>query len=256
MKAVKQNSILKVVLIGCAAVILILSVVLAVTAVKNKNLRASGDSAAQAYASLSEENASISEARAKEAESYQKQIDEQNAMFSSEKDALNQTIADLNKQISIKRASQAAEKATAPSPVPAEQQGSTDLSAKTIYLTFDDGPSARTPEVLQILADNGVKATFFVKNGGKYNHYMQDIVAQGHTIALHTYTHDYASIYSSDEAYLSDLQQISDLVYNETGVRTNIMRFPGGSSNTKSKKYCQGIMTRMTQKVTEMGYLY
>ena len=256
MKAVKQNSILKVVLIGCADVILILSVVLAVTAVKNKNLRASGDSAAQAYASLSEENASISEARAKEAESYQKQIDEQNAMFSSEKDALNQTIADLNKQISIKRASQAAEKATAPSPVPAEQQGSTDLSAKTIYLTFDDGPSARTPEVLQILADNGVKATFFVKNGGKYTHYMQDIVAQGHTIALHTYTHDYASIYSSDEAYLSDLQQISDLVYNETGVRTNIMRFPGGSSNTKSKKYCQGIMTRMTQKVTEMGYLY
>lgn len=256
MKAVKQNSILKVVLIGCAAVILILSVVLAVTAVKNKNLRASGDSAAQAYASLSEENASISEARAKEAESYQKQIDEQNAMFSSEKDALNQTIADLNKQISIKRASQAAEKATAPSPVPAEQQGSTDLSAKTIYLTFDDGPSARTPEVLQILADNGVKATFFVKNGGKYNRYMQDIVAQGHTIALHTYSHDYASIYSSDEAYLSDLQQISDLVYNETGVRTNIMRFPGGSSNTKSKKYCQGIMTRMTQKVTEMGYLY
>ncbi|MGN0559962.1 MAG: polysaccharide deacetylase family protein [Candidatus Fimenecus sp.] len=256
MKAVKQNSILKVVLIGCAAVILILSVVLAVTAVKNKNLRASGDSAAQAYASLSEENASISEARAKEAESYQKQIDEQNAMFSSEKDALNQTIADLNKQISIKRASQAAEKATAPSPVPAEQQGSTDLSAKTIYLTFDDGPSARTPEVLQILADNGVKATFFVKNGGKYNHYMQDIVAQGHTIALHTYTHSYSGIYASDEAYLNDLQQISDLVYNETGVRTNIMRFPGGSSNTVSKKYNPGIMTRMTQKVTEMGYLY
>lgn len=258
MQTMKQNKILKYVLLGCAVVILILSVVLSVTAVKNKNLRASGDNAAEAYASLSEENASISEARAKEAESYQKQIDEQNAMFSSEKDALNQTIADLNKQISIKRASQAAEKATAPapSPIPAEQPGSTDLSAKTIYLTFDDGPSARTPEVLQILADNGVKATFFVKNGGKYNHYMQDIVAQGHTIALHTYSHDYASIYSSDEAYLSDLRQISDLVYNETGIRTNIMRFPGGSSNTKSKKYCQGIMTRMTQKVTEMGYLY
>lgn len=259
MKAVKQNSILKGVLIGCAAVILILSVVLAVTAVKNKNLRASGNSAAQAYASLSEENASLSEARAKEAESYQKQIDEQNAIFSSEKDALHQTIADLNKQISIKRASEAAA-ATAhlpptPAPVPTPA-GGTDLSAKTIYLTFDDGPSARTPEVLQILADNGVKATFFVKNGGKYNHYMQDIVAQGHTIALHTYTHDYKSIYSSDEAYLNDLQQISDLVYNETGVRTNIMRFPGGSSNTKSKKYCPGIMSRMTQKVTEMGYQY
>lgn len=258
MKAVKQNRILKGVLIACAAVILILSVALAVTAVKNKNLRANGDGAAQAYASLSEENASINEARAKEAESYQNQIQEQGAAFSSEKDALNQTIADLNKQISIKRAAQAAEKATAstPSPAPAEQQGSTDLSAKTIYLTFDDGPSARTPEVLQILADNGVKATFFVKNGGKYNRYMQDIVAQGHTIALHTYSHDYASIYSSDEAYLNDLQQISDLVYDQTGVRTKIMRFPGGASNTKSRKYCSGIMTRMTQKVTEMGYQY
>ncbi|MGN0519579.1 MAG: polysaccharide deacetylase family protein [Candidatus Fimenecus sp.] len=256
MQTMKQNKVLKYVLLGCAIVIVILSVVLAVTAVKNKNLRAGGESAAEAYASLSEENASISEARAKEAESYQNQIQEQSAAFSSEKDALNQTIADLNKQISIKHASQAAEKATAPSSAPAEQQGSTDLSAKTIYLTFDDGPSARTPEVLQILADNGVKATFFVKNGGKYNHYMKDIVEQGHTIALHTYSHSYSGIYASDEAYLNDLQKISDLVYNETGVRTNIMRFPGGSSNTVSKKYNQGIMTRMTQKVTEMGYLY
>ncbi|MGN0571304.1 MAG: polysaccharide deacetylase family protein [Candidatus Fimenecus sp.] len=258
MQTIKQNKIFKCILLCCAVIILILSVVLAVTAVKNKNLRAGGESAAEAYASLSQENASISEARAKEAESYQNQINEQSASFSSEKDALNQTIADLNKQISIKHASEAAEKekATAPSPVPAEPQGGTDLSAKTIYLTFDDGPSARTPEILQILADYGVKATFFVKNGGKYNHYMKDIVEQGHTIALHTYSHSYSGIYASDEAYLSDLQQISDLVYNETGVRSNIMRFPGGSSNTVSKKYNQGIMTRMTQKVTEMGYLY
>lgn len=259
MKAIKQNKLLKYILIGCAAVILILSVVLAVTAVKNKNLRAGGANASEAYAGLSQEYASISEAREKEAESYSRQLDEQNAAFSSEKDALNQTIADLNKQISIKRASEAAEKAKttagekAPNPQPS---GGTDLSAKTIYLTFDDGPSARTPEVLRILADNGVKATFFVKNGGKYNRYMQDIVAQGHTIALHTYSHDYASIYSSDEAYLNDLQQISDLVYDQTGVRTKIMRFPGGASNTKSRKYCSGIMTRMTQKVTEMGYQY
>lgn len=259
MKAIKQNKLLKYILIGCAAVILILSVVLAVTAVKNKNLRAGGASISDAYAGLSQEYASISEAREKEAESYSRQLEEQNAAFSSEKDALNQTIADLNKQISIKHASEAAEKekATAGEKTPTRQpSGGTDLSAKTIYLTFDDGPSARTPEVLKILADNGVKATFFVKNGGKYNHYMQDIVAQGHTIALHTYSHDYASIYSSDEAYLKDLQQISDLVYDQTGVRSKIMRFPGGASNTKSRKYCAGIMTRMTQKVTEMGYQY
>ena len=105
MKAIKQNKLLKYILIGCAAVILILSVVLVVTAVKNKNLRAGGANASEAYAGLSQEYASISEAREKEAESYSRQLDEQNAAFSSEKDALNQTIADLNKQISIKRAS-------------------------------------------------------------------------------------------------------------------------------------------------------
>lgn len=260
MKAMKQNKILRYTLLACAAVILILSVVLAVTAVKNKNLRTNGSHANEAYQSLSNEYDSMRAAQSSEAESYQNQLNEQSAAFSSEKDALNQTIADLNKQISIKRASEAAATATVtplPAPAPApDVPGGADLSAKTVYLTFDDGPSPRTPEVLQILADNGVKATFFVKNGGKYNHYMKDIVAGGHTIALHTYSHDYSAIYASDEAYLNDLQQISDVVYNETGVRSKILRFPGGSSNTVSRKYNRGIMTRMSAKVTEMGYTY
>ncbi len=258
MKATKQNKILRYILLGCAVVILVLSVVLAVTAVKNKNLRADGNNANEAYQSLSNEYDSMRAAQSEEAQSYQNQLNEQSAAFSSEKDALNQTIADLNKQLSVKRASEAAATATAaplPAPFP-DTSGGVDLSAKTVYLTFDDGPSPRTPEVLQILAENGVKATFFVKNGGKYNHYMKDIVAGGHTIALHTYSHDYAAIYASDEAYLNDLQQISDLVYNETGVRSKIMRFPGGSSNTKSRKYNQGIMTRMVKQVTDMGYIY
>lgn len=253
MKTMKQNKILKYILLGCAVVILALSIALSVTVVKNKDLKSGGANAAQSYADLSNENASINEARSKEAESYQNQLDEQNAAFSKEKEALNQTIADLNKQISMKHASEAAQQSQKPKPKP---DNKVDLSGKTVYLTFDDGPSLRTPEVLQILADNGVKATFFVTNGGKHNHYMKDIVAQGHTIALHTYSHDYASIYSSDEAYLKDLQQISDLVYEQTGVCTQIMRFPGGASNIVSRKYCSGIMTRMTQKVTEMGYQY
>lgn len=258
MKATKQNKILRYILLGCAVAILVLSVVLAVTAVKNKNLRADGNHANEAYQSLSDEYDSMRAAQSSEAQSYQNQLNEQSAAFSSEKDALNQTIADLNKQLSVKRASEAAATATA-APIPApspDTSGGVDLSAKTVYLTFDDGPSPRTPEVLQILADNGVKATFFVKNGGKYNHYMKDIVAGGHTIALHTYSHDYPAIYASDEAFLNDLQQISDLVYNETGVRSKIMRFPGGSSNTKSRQFNQGIMTRMVKKVTDMGYAY
>lgn len=126
---------------------------------------------------------------------------------------------------------------------------------KTVYLTFDDGPSPYTPEILDILDKYNVKATFFVINT-EYNKYMKDIVERGHTIALHSYTHDYKGIYSSQDAYYKDLQAISDVVYNETGVRTKIIRFPGGGSNTTSRKYCEGIMSKLTKGVQEKGYYY
>lgn len=253
MGTAKQNKLLKYILIGCAAAILILSVVLCVTAVKNKNLKNGGSAASEALVSASEERESLEAARASEAESYQNQLREQSSAFADEKNALNQTIADLNKQLAVKRAAEAA--TGAPKPLaPGEYP---DWSNKTIYLTFDDGPSPRTPEVLKILRDNGVKATFFVTHiSGKSSHYMKDIVAEGHTIALHSYTHDYEKIYASEEAYFADLQQISDLVYSETGVRTNLIRFPGGSSNIVSRKYNSGIMTRLTQQVTDKGYVY
>ena len=252
MGTAKQNKLLKYILIGCAAAILILSVVLCVTAAKNKNLKNGGSAASEALVSASEERESLEAARASEAESYQNQLREQSSAFADEKNALNQTIADLNKQLAVKRAAEAA--TGAPKPLaPGEYP---DWSNKTIYLTFDDGPSPRTPEVLKILRDNGVKATFFVTHiSGKSSHYMKDIVAEGHTIALHSYTHDYDKIYASEEAYFADLQQISDLVYSETGVRTNLIRFPGGSSNIVSR-FNPGIMTRLTQQVTDKGYVY
>ena len=261
MNAVKQNKLLKYILIGCAAVILILSVVLCVTAAKNKDLKNGGSAASEALVSAEREKESLDAVRASEAESYRNQLNEQSSVFADEKNALNQTIADLNKQLAVKRAAEAAANASKPSPNPTPQPvnpgSGKDLSQKTIYLTFDDGPSPRTPEVLKILRDNGVKATFFVTARSKNSsHYMKDIVAEGHTIALHTYTHDYAKVYASEEAYFADLQQISDLVYNETGVRTNLIRFPGGSSNTVSRKYCSGIMTRLTQQVADKGYVY
>lgn len=252
MGTAKQNKLLKYILIGCAAVILILSVVLCVTAAKNKNLKNGGSAASEALVSASEERESLEAARASEAESFRNQLNEQSSVFADEKNALNQTIADLNKQLAVKRAAEAA--TGAPKPLaPGEYP---DWSNKTIYLTFDDGPSPRTPEVLKILRDNGVKATFFVTHiSGKSSHYMKDIVAEGHTIALHSYTHDYDKIYASEEAYFADLQQISDLVYSETGVRTNLIRFPGGSSNIVSR-FNPGIMTRLTQQVTDKGYVY
>ena len=90
-----------------------------------------------------------------------------------------------------------------------------------------------------------------MKNGGKYNGYMKNITESGNQIALHSYSHDYPQVYASEQAFFDDLQKISDLVYNETGVRTNIFRFPGGSSNTISRKYSPGIMTTLTKEVQE-----
>lgn len=124
---------------------------------------------------------------------------------------------------------------------------------KVIYLTFDDGPSQFTPELLKILAKYDVKATFFVV-GTMQLEYLDDIAAAGHSIGLHSDTHDFESVYASDEAYMRDLQAIREKVYQYTGIYSNLVRFPGGSSNTISKKLCQGIMTRMTERLTQMGY--
>ena len=128
--------------------------------------------------------------------------------------------------------------------------------AKICYLTFDDGPSANTVKILDILDKYNVKATFFVIWNSQYSYLYKEIVARGHSIALHSYTHDYSQIYRSTDAYFADLQKISDAVYNVSGVRTTLMRFPGGSSNTVSRSYCKGIMTVLTKEVERRGYTY
>lgn len=125
----------------------------------------------------------------------------------------------------------------------------------TVYLTFDDGPSKNTPQILSLLQKYGIGATFFVING-KYNNYMKDIVNSKSTIALHSYSHKYPEIYSSEKAFLDDLEKIHDLVKAETGVDTKIIRFPGGSSNTISRKYCKGIMTNLVKDTEQSGYIY
>lgn len=124
-----------------------------------------------------------------------------------------------------------------------------------VYLTFDDGPSQNTLEILRILKEHNAKATFFVVNS-KYNAYMKRIVKSGNAIALHTFTHSYKTIYQSEAAYFEDLQKISDVVKRETGVEAKVIRFPGGSSNTVSRRYRKGIMSRLTKQVEEKGYTY
>ena len=128
---------------------------------------------------------------------------------------------------------------------------------KVVYLTFDDGPSKYTETLLNVLDKYGVKATFFVTNQfPAYKNMIGETYRRGHTIALHTYTHNYSKIYKSEEAYYSDLQKIQDLVVAQTGVEATIVRFPGGTSNAISKRYCPGIMTSLSKNLQYHGYFY
>ena len=126
----------------------------------------------------------------------------------------------------------------------------------TIYLTFDDGPSSLTTGyILDILKEENVPATFFITGNGP-DELIKRMYDEGHTVGLHTYTHNYSYIYSSTDNYFSDLQQISNRVKNITGYESKIIRFPGGSSNTVSRNYQYGIMSLLTSQVLERGYRY
>ena len=127
-------------------------------------------------------------------------------------------------------------------------------NGKVIYLTFDDGPGPYTGALLDLLKRYGVKATFFVTDSG-YDGTMWRIVKEGHSIGIHTMTHDYDSIYASEEAFFTDLLGMQDIIYRNTGVKTTLMRFPGGGSNLVSD-YNEGIMTRLAQAVQDAGFQY
>ena len=199
-----------------------------------------------------DEQVSVNESLEKENSSYKSELEKQSSEHESVVDKLNDKIDKLNKQLAAKKKPSTTKGSSGPVVLPKP----TPSTGKTVYLTFDDGPSSYTPQILDTLDKYGVKATFFVKNGGKYNYLMKDIVNRGHSIGLHTYSHDYAKIYSSDNAYFNDLNKISDLVFEQTGVRSKIIRFPGGTSNTVSKQYSRGIMTRISKSVTQQGYVY
>lgn len=138
-----------------------------------------------------------------------------------------------------------------------KQTATTSSGNKVVYLTFDDGPGAHTQQLLDILDKYNVKVTFFVTNvNSGYENMIAKEAAAGHTVAIHSASHDYKKIYSSVDAYFADLNEMSDIIYAQTGQRPKLIRFPGGSSNTVSLKYCSGIMTTLTKAVTDQGYKY
>jgi len=125
---------------------------------------------------------------------------------------------------------------------------------KTIYLTFDDGPANLTPHVLDILKDRNVRATFFVvyKSGYEARALYQRIIDEGHALGLHSATHNYRNIYNSVDSFLEDMAVLSDMLENVTGVKPEILRFPGGSINS----YNAGIYQELIAEVTRRGYTY
>ncbi len=127
-----------------------------------------------------------------------------------------------------------------------------------IYLTFDDGPSSDvTVEILDILKENNVKATFFILDYTKDKiPIIQRMIDEGHTIGIHGYSHEYNEIYTSEEAFMESINKLADKLREDTGYEAFCLRFPGGSSNTVSRHYSTGIMSRLVDLVEEEGWMY
>lgn len=135
--------------------------------------------------------------------------------------------------------------------------GEVDPEGRVIYLTFDDGPGPYTQELLDILDKYNVKVTFFVTDQfPKYRDMIAEEAKRGHTVAIHSQTHDFATIYKSTDAYFKDLDAMNEIIKAQTGEYANIVRFPGGGSNTVSRHYKVGIMTELAQMLEEKGFKY
>ena len=147
----------------------------------------------------------------------------------------------------------------AASPATTESQPATKPNQKVAYLTFDDGPSRLTPELLNTLDANHVTATFFVigLHARQYPGSLKKIVSYGNVIGVHSWTHDYAYIYKSTANFLADFNKLKDYIHKETGITPNVCRFPGGTNNTVYRHYSKGhIMREIVQLVDGMGFKY
>ena len=182
-------------------------------------------------------------------------------MLAAGREPVKAVNANLASRVSVSAASSAApSKSAASSSAPSVASSSTPSvssqntaalpSGRTVYLTFDDGPSSLTEPLLDVLDRYSVKATFFVVGVNDKNETrdLQEIVRRGHTIGVHSWSHNYRKIYASTEAFFSDYDRMHQAILDATGVDTKICRFPGGSVNGYDSKTRAAIFKELKQR--------
>lgn len=126
-------------------------------------------------------------------------------------------------------------------------------SKKIAYLTFDDGPYQISYQFLDVLDKYDILVTFFVignKPDDRLPIYKEE-VRRGHTIANHTYYHSISNgLYNSVSSFTNQIKKNEDFILKETGIKTNILRFPGGSNQAK------GLKNGIIKEISNMGYGY
>jgi len=204
-------------------------------------------------------------ARAKRAEAERDAAEEQSASQAQRLQKAEQTAAGLSGQLAEQKAQQKEIDRLLSSETPDYQSLYPDFYAGSplpdavetdgvIYLTFDDGPSVNTEQVLSILDEKNVKATFFVvgKSDETSIARMKEIAAAGHTLGMHSYSHEYATVYASVEDFLADFYKLFVLLRDEVGVTPTVFRFPGGSLNN----YDSGIYEEIIAEMLRRGFRY
>lgn len=137
-----------------------------------------------------------------------------------------------------------------------EWEGETVTGGKVCCLTFDDGPSPNTDRVLEILDQYGVKGTFFIVGSAATSaagqERMRQITAAGHTLGMHSWSHDYKKLYASVDAFLEEFNSLYQHIYEVTGAYPSVYRFPGGSLNG----YDRGVYQEIIAEMTRRGFVY
>lgn len=249
-------------IIICINIILIIALSLSIFTIARKSSDLSAaqkeiDHKTTAIEKLNENNKEL-ESKLEETESKLKSANSDKKKLESENSKLKKQITELkNKKNSASSGKTTTTATKKPTTTKKPVTQNPKPSGKICYLTFDDGPTANTLKILNILEKYDVKATFFVIDTAQTKiEYVKQIHAAGHTVGLHSNSHNYGQIYKSTTAYFTDLKKISNTVKKYTGVESKVIRFPGGGSNMVSAQYKKGIMTTLSHQVTEKGYTY